>query len=284
MSLFVITGMSGSGKSRAIESLEDVGFYCIDNLPPNFLLTLAQFAHDTAAVKNLAIVIDSRSKDMFSAFASELDKLRASGIEYKLIFIDCDDQVLLNRYKETRRKHPLMDDENISLEKAIFKERDILKSIKETADYQFDTTYLSAAQLKQAIIDVCEEAEASRLQLKFVSFGYKYGLPIDADVVFDVRCLPNPFYIPELKGLTGNDKVVYDYVFSFPQAIVFRDKLIDLLQFTVPLYIDEGKSQLVVAIGCTGGKHRSVSFVNYMVEHLKFEDVNMVITHRDIVK
>ncbi|MDD3924404.1 MAG: RNase adapter RapZ [Erysipelotrichaceae bacterium] len=284
MSIFIITGMSGSGKSRAVNSLEDIGFYCIDNLPPNFLLTLTQFAYKTAAVKNLAIVVDARSKEMFSEFANELNRLRTSGIEYKLIFIDCDDQVLLTRYKETRRKHPLMDADNISLEEAILKERDILQKIKETADYHFDTTYLSSAQLKQAIIDVCEESATSRLQLKFVSFGYKFGLPVDADIVFDVRCLPNPFYIEELKELTGNDKAVYDYVFSFVQAQEFIKKLQDLLEFSVPLYIAEGKSQLVVAIGCTGGKHRSVSFVNYLVDHLHFDDVNMVVTHRDLAK
>ncbi|MEA5027049.1 MAG: RNase adapter RapZ [Erysipelotrichaceae bacterium] len=284
MSLLVITGMSGSGKSRAIDSLEDIGFYCVDNLPPNFLVTFAQFSQDTASAKNLAIVVDARSKEMFINFETELQKLRQSGIGYKLIFIDCDDQVLLTRYKETRRKHPLMDGNNISLEAAISREREILHGIKESADYLFDTTYLSSAQLRQEIIDICQDSGNKRLQIKFISFGYKYGLPIDADVVFDVRCLPNPFYIPQLKNKTGNDREVYEYVFGFPQAISLRDKLYDLLNYTIPLYIEEGKSQLVIAIGCTGGKHRSVSFVNYLANKLHFDDVSTVIAHRDLEK
>lgn len=284
MSLFVITGMSGSGKSRAIDSLEDVGFYCIDNLPPNFLLTLAQFAHDTSAVNKLAIVVDSRSRDMFSTFENELSRMRDAGIDYKLLFIDCDDQTLLNRYKETRRKHPLMDSDNISLETAILKEREILKPIKENADYLFDTTYLVPAQFKQAIIDITNQNDTVRLQLKFVSFGFKYGLPTDADIVFDVRFLPNPYYVAELQQKSGNDKIVYDYVFDNPAAKVYRDMLLDMLRFTVPKFIEEGKSQLVVAIGCTGGRHRSVAFVNFLTEHLSFIDVNLVKTHRDIEK
>lgn len=284
MSLLVITGMSGSGKSRAIDSLEDIGFYCVDNLPPSFLVTFARFSQDRASINNLAVVIDSRSKDMFINFEGELEKLRINKIDYKLMFIDCDDQILLNRYKETRRKHPLMDGNNISLDEAIKKERLILKNIKESADYLFDTTHLSAAQLKQEIIDVCASDTFKRLQIKFISFGYKYGLPIDADVIFDVRCLPNPFYVEALKNKTGNDPEVYDFVFGFPQALILRNKLLDLMSFTVPLFIEEGKSQLVVAIGCTGGKHRSVSFVNYIAENLLIPEINTVIVHRDIEK
>ena len=284
MSLLVITGMSGSGKSRAIDSLEDIGFYCVDNLPPSFLVTFARFSQDRASINKLAVVIDSRSKDMFINFEGELEKLKKIKIDYKLMFIDCDDQVLLNRYKETRRKHPLMDGNNISLEEAIKKERLILRNIKESADYLFDTTHLSSSQLKQEIIDICASDTFKRLQIKLISFGYKYGLPIDADVVFDVRCLPNPFYVENLKNKTGNDAEVYNFVFSFPQALKLRDKLLDLMSFTVPLYIEEGKSQLVVAIGCTGGKHRSVSFVNYLAENLLIPEINTVIVHRDVEK
>jgi len=190
----------------------------------------------------------------------------------------------LNRYKETRRKHPLMDSNNYSLEEAIDKEREILRTIKDKADYFIDTTHITTIQLKQSVLDICKNEPISSLQIKLMSFGYKHGIPNDADVIFDVRCLPNPFYVPELKTLTGMNQEVYDYVFSFPQSRELAEKLTDLFRFSVPLYVAEGKSQLVVAIGCTGGKHRSVSCVRYLKDHLHFEDVTIVTAHRDIDK
>ncbi len=282
MSLLIITGMSGAGKSRAIDALEDIGFYCIDNLPPQFLSPITTLSKDTAIGKNLAIVIDSRSKDMFAQFENEIHHLKREHVDFKLIFIDCSDEELLNRYKETRRKHPLMDKKEVSIENAILKERKMMNSVRDDADYLIDTTFTTAQQFRQMILDMIQDAPLSRMQIKLISFGYKYGIPTDADILFDVRCLPNPFYIPELKHKTGLDQEVYDYVFSFDEARKIAIQLTELLKTAIPMYLEEGKTQLVIGLGCTGGKHRSISFVRYLSEHLSFPDVSILTIHRDI--
>ncbi len=281
MSLFIITGMSGAGKSQAIDALEDIGFYCIDNLPPQFLAPITTLSKETATGKNLAIVIDSRSREMFAQFENEIQLLKKQKVDFKLIFIDCSDEELLNRYKETRRKHPLMDSNNNSLESAIERERKMISSARNDADYIIDTTFTTAKRFRQQLMDIIGEAPLSRMQIKLVSFGYKFGIPSDADIVFDVRCLPNPFYIPELKHKTGLDQEVYDYVFSFEEARKIAAKLLDLLQYAIPMYLEEGKTQLVIALGCTGGKHRSISFVRYLAEELKFPNISVITSHRD---
>ena len=281
MSFYIITGMSGSGKSRVINALEDIGFYCIDNVPPQFVREIVKLAQGTSISENLAIVVDARSKNLFDQFATEVEHLKADAINYKLIFIDCENEELLNRYKETRRKHPLMDEKNNSLQKAIEKERKMMDPVRSNADITIDTTYLSAHQLRQNIQDMIQNAPLSRMQIKLVSFGFKYGIPNDADIVYDVRCLPNPFYVPELREKSGLDEEVYNYVFQFEEARNIAAKLLDLLNVSIPLYLEEGKTQLVVALGCTGGKHRSISFVRYLEKNLKFDKVSVISNHRD---
>ena len=281
MSCLLITGMSGAGKSRAIDTLEDIGFYCIDNLPPQFLRQMLTLANGTPVAQNLAVVIDARSKDLFDAFVFEVEALRKENSKFKLLFIDCDEEELLNRYKETRRKHPLMDQENTSILSAIKKEREMMLPARNLADFIIDTTHLSTASLRRNIMDMIEDAPLSRMQIKLVSFGFKYGIPTDADIVYDVRCLPNPFYVEDLKHQTGMDDAVYDYVFSFEESRKIAEKLLDLLNTSIPLYLEEGKTQLVVAIGCTGGKHRSISFVRYLARHLQFPDITVISNHRD---
>ncbi|NMA85549.1 MAG: RNase adapter RapZ [Epulopiscium sp.] len=283
MNLVIVTGLSGSGKSRAINALEDIGYYCVDNLPPQFILPFAQFSSQSLdSAGKLAIVVDARSKEMFSTFNMELDKLDEQNIEYKLLYLDCAEHVLLKRYKETRRRHPLMNLELTSIEEAIRLEQGSMTKIKAQADYIIDTTFLSTAQLKSTISEMFIQNVKQEMQIKVTSFGFKYGIASDADLVFDVRYLPNPFYIPELREKTGLDDEVYDYVMDTVLAGELFEKLRDLIDYLIPMYVEEGKSQLIIAYGCTGGKHRSVSFARRTAEYLAERDLNVVVQHRDI--
>ena len=283
MELLIVTGMSGSGKSVAINALEDLGYYCVDNLPPQFILPFAKLSIGTKGKEDkLALVVDARSKDVFTGLASEIGMLDDNKIRYRLLFLEASDDTLLNRYKETRRKHPIMDGEITSLEVAIEFERKSFEFIRSRADYIIDTTYLSSSNLKKEVTNLFASEDTHTMQIKTVSFGYKYGIPNDADLVFDLRYLPNPYYVPNLRDKTGVDDEVFDFVMETDLAKTLFDKLIDLVEYLVPLYMEEGKSQLVIAYGCTGGKHRSVSFARRTAEYLLEKYCNVVTQHRDI--
>lgn len=283
MELLIVTGMSGSGKSVAINALEDLGYYCVDNLPPQFILPFAKLSIGTKGKEDkLALVVDARSKDVFTGLANEITMLDENKIRYRLLFLDASDDTLLNRYKETRRKHPIMDGEITSLEVAIEFERKSFEFIRSRADYIIDTTYLSSSNLKKEVTNLFASEDTHTMQIKTVSFGYKYGIPNDADLVFDLRYLPNPYYVPNLRDKTGVDDEVFNFVMETELAKTLFDKLIDLVEYLVPLYMEEGKSQLVIAYGCTGGKHRSVSFARRTAEYLLAKNCNVVTQHRDI--
>lgn len=283
--MIIITGMSGAGKSRVIDTLEDIGYYCVDNMPPVLIRKFAELAMQSeGSIAKMAIVVDSRGGKMFQAFYEELDLLKQQNIPYKLLFLDCDDAVLVNRYKETRRKHPLLGENTPSLGEAIAKERKLLNPARERADYVIDTTHLAPIQLKEKISSIFLDNIATGMLINCMSFGFKYGVPNEADLVFDVRCLPNPFYISELKFKTGIDADVREYVMSWQQSQELYKKLVDLIDFLIPLYVSEGKSQLVIAFGCTGGKHRSVTFAELEYQHLLDQDRKVTVNHRDIGK
>ncbi len=284
MELVIITGLSGAGKTRAANVMEDIGFYCADNMPPMLIPKFAELCSQSDGKFNkIAIVTDIRGGNMFSGLIDSLSEMKNAGFDYKILFLDSRDDVLVRRYKETRRKHPLVDNENASVENAIAVERVMLKQIKGMADYTIDTSILSPAQLKERLSALFSDNQ-SGIMVNCMSFGFKYGLPSDADVVFDVRCLPNPFYYDNLKHKSGLDKEVSDFVLSFDSAKEFLRRIEEMLDFSLPLYTDEGKSQLVVAIGCTGGKHRSVTFAKAICAHLTENGVRAIANHRDITK
>lgn len=281
----MITGMSGAGKSRVIETMEDIGYYCVDNMPTKLISKFTQLAEQSNGdICKMALVVDSRAGDMFKELSTELDELDKKEIKYKILFLDCQENVLLRRYKETRRKHPLLDDVHPSLECAIKEEKILLEDAKKRANYIIDTTYLTTSQLKQKINNIFLDNISSSILINTMSFGFKYGYPSEADLVFDVRCLPNPFYIPQLKEKTGLNHEVSDYVMKWEQSQKLYDKLKDLIDFLIPLYINEGKTQLVIAFGCTGGKHRSVTFAEKLYSHLKDKNNRVIVNHRDITK
>ncbi len=285
MQLVLITGMSGSGKSMVMQVMEDIGYYCIDNLPPQLISKFVDICeHTEGGLNKVAIAVDIRSGDMFAHIYSCWRELkRETNIDVKMIFTEASDEVLIARYKETRRKHPL-DEKCGSLQEAISYEREQLQHLRAVADYYFETSHLSASQLKEEIKSMFLEKKTDSLLVKVMSFGYKYGVSTESDLVFDVRCLPNPFYIPELKSHTGCESCVRDYVMQFPQSMELFAKILDMLEFLLPLYISEGKSQLVIAFGCTGGKHRSITFAELVSEALREKGYRVHKMHRDIAK
>ena len=285
MDFLIITGLSGAGKSRAINALEDIGFYCVDNMPPSLISKFAELCRQSQdRHTKVAIVTDARGGNLFSDIFYSLDELRQLGFQFKILFLECSEDALVRRYKETRRKHPLSEDETLGLEECINKEREILKPVRNIADYLIDTTYLSPAKLKEHIVKLFLGDVSSALLIQCMSFGFKYGSPQEADLVFDVRCLPNPFYIEELKMLTGLDQEVRDYVLKWPQTQGLIPKLFDMIDYLIPLYCNEGKSTLCIAIGCTGGKHRSVTLTERLYQHLTSSDKRASVHHRDINK
>ena len=285
MEFLIVTGLSGAGKSRAVDALEDIGFYCVDNIPPKLIPTFYDLCAKAGnTFSRVAVVTDIRGGDMFSSLFETLDDLRNEDKRYRILFLDANDFVLINRFKETRRKHPLAENNLGSLEQAVKLEREILRPVREKADYIIDTSFLSPAQLKERISNLFLGDASKALMIHCVSFGFKYGIPTEADLVFDVRCLPNPFYIEELKPLTGLDEPVYSYVMKWEQTKGFVQRLISLIDYMIPLYCDEGKSQLVIAIGCTGGKHRSVALAQLLYDHLLEKGHRTSVNHRDIRK
>lgn len=285
MNFLIVTGLSGSGKSGVINVLEDIGYYCIDNIPPQLIPKFAEICTKSEKIiHNVAIVTDIRGGELFLELDKGLSYFKDNGLNYKILFLDAADEVLIKRYKETRRRHPLDEASHGSIQRAIAMEREMLMSVREKADYYIDTSELSMAQLKENVYGLFLDNPADSMVVKVMSFGFKYGCAREADLVFDVRCLPNPFYIPELKTHTGLESCVSDYVMQFDQSKELLKKLEDLISFLIPLYHHEGKSQLVIAFGCTGGKHRSVTFAENMFKYLEESGVKCRICHRDISK
>jgi len=281
--LLIVTGMSGAGKSHAANVLEDIGFYCVDNIPPSLIVTLADMMAANKEIEKAAVVTDVRVGRHFSDISHVLDRLTEQKINYKIMFLDCADDVLVRRYKETRRKHPLVT-AGVTLTDAVKKERELLRSIRERADYVFMTSQTSVKQIREQISSLFLNNLSDSMSVRVMSFGFKHGPAAEADLMFDVRCLPNPFYIDELRPLTGLDSEIKDYVLNNDISREFRARLLSFIEYAMPLYRSEGKSQLVIAVGCTGGKHRSVVFTELIAEHLKQNGYNVDITHRDITK
>lgn len=285
MRFVIVTGMSGAGKSTALKMLEDVGYFCVDNLPvpllPKFMEMLILPGSEYTKV---ALGIDIRSSLKFAQLQESLEKLREKGVKFEILFLDASDQALIKRYKETRRSHPLAGEGRV--DKGIDEERKRLVFLKQQADYIIDTSQMLTRELRSEIHKIfVENKNYKNLYVTILSFGFKYGIPGDADLVFDVRFLPNPYYITELRPMSGNDAPVRDYVMNSETARTFLDKLTDMVQFLIPNYVAEGKNQLVIAIGCTGGKHRSVTLANALYYALEQEEgYGLKIEHRDIEK
>ena len=283
MRFVVVTGMSGGGKSTALRMLEDAGFYGVDNLPVPLIEKFVELiAAPGGEVSKVALGLDVRADQAFEDVQHVLEKLRENGYHFEILFMEATDSTLVKRYKETRRVHPLSPDGRV--EDGIRKERAILTDIRNKADYVIDTSKLLTRELKEELDRIfVRNEEYNSLMVTILSFGFKHGIPADADLVFDVRFLPNPFYIDELKYKTGNDKEVQDYVMGFQEAHIFIDKLSDMIEFLIPNYIKEGKYQLVIGIGCTGGKHRSVTLANQLYSRLKDKSgYGLKIAHRDV--
>lgn len=284
MEIIIVTGMSGAGKSTAIKHFEDIGYYCVDNLPPALIPNFAELITDKKhSYDKVVLGIDIRGGTLFEDLFSSLQKLEYSGFYFKILFFDCQDDVLIKRYKETRRLHPLARNERIH--EGIEKEREILKHVKSKADYIIDTTHILPKDVKEVINKIYnEKAEFKNLMITILVFGFKYGMPIDVDLVYDVRFAPNPYYIPEMRPLTGNEAVIKNYVLRFDVTKEFLAKLEDMIDFLIPHYVKEGKNQLVIGIGCTGGKHRSVVIGNELCKHLQEQGNTVTIQYRDIDK
>lgn len=283
--VFIVTGLSGAGKSTVMNILEDMDFYCIDNIPHSLIVNFCSLSNSYLNMSNnIAFGVDIRSGDLLKNLPETIDELKKQGIYYKLIFVDASDDTLLKRYKETRRKHPLFNIYTESIEHIFERERCLLSYAKNNADILIDTTNYKTKQLKEYVNNILLDNISNVLNVHIYSFGFKYGIPTTADTIFDVRCLPNPFYIDDLKKKTGLDKEVRDYVFSFDESVVLKNKLNDMFNFLLPLYVKEGKTQFEIAIGCTGGKHRSISMVESIYKYLKEQNFNVKKFHRDIEK
>ena len=283
MKLVVVTGLSGAGKSQALHTLEDIGFYCVDNLPPMLIPNMAKLClEDDPAIQRVALGIDTRSGAFFGHADEALDELTRMNVNYDGIYLTASDEELIRRYKETRRAHP-MGSEKMLIQN-IKKEREMLLGMERRATRVIDTTTMLTRQLREMLLRMYGEGDTDKaISVNVLSFGFKHGIPQDADLVFDVRFIPNPFYIPEMRPMNGADQPVHDYVMSFEETHQFLDKTLDLLRFLVPNYVSEGKDRLVIGIGCTGGQHRSVCLAIEIAEGLKQAGFRCSVSHRDAV-
>lgn len=283
MRFVIVTGMSGGGKRTALKMLEDAGFYCVDNLPVSLIEKFVELiSMPNSEITKVALGLDVRADQSFEETTRILTELKGKGYKFEILFMDADEDSLIKRYKETRRIHPLAVEGRVG--EGVRRERQVLETIRKNSDYVIDTSNLLTRELKEELDRIfVKNEEYNSLMVTVMSFGFKHGIPAEADLVFDVRFLPNPFYIDELKHKTGNDKEVQDYVMSFDEAGVFLDKLNDMMQFLIPNYVKEGKYRLVIAIGCTGGKHRSVTLANELYRKMKDSgNYGINIYHRDV--
>lgn len=282
MRFVIVTGLSGAGKSQATKCLEDLGFFCVDNLPPALLPKFADLCYQTEGkFDRIALVIDIRGGKFFDDLFESLNQLKKMNYRYEILYLDASDDVLIKRFKESRRSHPLSPDGRIL--DGINEERIKLMEVKSKADNIIDTSNLTPRQLKEEIVHIFVKGKKFEgIIISVVSFGFKYGIPLDADLVFDVRFLPNPYYVELLKGCSGKDDTVKEYVLKWPETKKFLDKVTDMVEFLIPYYIKEGKTHLVIAIGCTGGRHRSVVIANEVYEALLKNGHRVIIDHRDI--
>ena len=276
----IITGMSGAGKTQVVRTLEDLKYFCIDNLPAALIPKFAELCRQTSE-KNVALVVDVRGGQFFDKLLQVLDEIKASGQKYELLFLDADDATIVRRFKETRRRHPLGDSE--TLLDNLAKERELLEPLLEKATYVINTSELNSSELKNKISELFStDTERERMGIVVRSFGFKYGLPLDSDLVLDVRFLPNPFYVEELRHQTGNDQPVVDYICHYTQTFEYLKLEAKRFDFLIPQYIKEGKSQLVISVGCTGGQHRSVFVANKLAEYLGTQGYKVEVSHREL--
>ena len=282
MNLLVVTGLSGAGKSMAVNALEDIGFFCIDNIPAGLMPRLIDFAlQGENQLSRVAVVLDVRGLRTARDVDKALAALDEKQVDCEILFLDASDEVIQRRYKETRRQHPLTISEGLPIREAIARERQMLTPLRERAKYVIDTSMLTTAQNRERVCSLFLNKGQTGMSLMVVSFGFKYGVPQEADLVFDVRCLPNPFYVPELKNLTGLDQPVADYVMQSPESQEFLRRIESFLEYALPLYVKEGKSQLMIAVGCTGGKHRSITFARKIGEFCQKLGYAPSVQHRD---
>lgn len=282
MNFLIVTGLSGAGKSMAVNALEDIGFFCIDNIPVALLPRIVDFAlQGENQLSRVAVVMDVRGVRNSDQLEQALADLDAKKIEYEILFLDANSNTIQRRYKETRRQHPISVTDHVPIAEAIERERKLLQPLRSRAKYVIDTSLLSAAQNKERVCGLFLDKGKSPMALTIVSFGFKYGLPQEADLVLDVRCLPNPFYVPELKNLTGMDQPVVDYVMAAPESQELLRRYESMLEYALPLYVKEGKSQLMIAVGCTGGKHRSITFARKIGEFCQKLGYAPSVQHRD---
>ena len=285
MRFVIVTGLSGAGKTQATRALEDLGYFCVDNLPPKLISKFAEMCTQSGGnIEKVALVIDIRGGIFFDDFLETLNCLKQNEFKYEILFLEATDEVLIKRFKETRRSHPLSPDGRVLT--GITEEREKLREIKNLADIMIDTSKYEIRHLREKINQAYGDNVHPKKQLSVtvLSFGFKYGIPVDSDLVFDVRFIPNPFYIPELKQYSGNDEPVKEYVLKQTETVNFIEKLVDMLKYLIPNYIKEGKRQLIISIGCTGGRHRSVAIANEVYERLNRENYNSRIEHRDVAE
>lgn len=286
MDFIIVLGLSGAGKSSALHTLEDINYYCVDNIPPAMISTFYELSKNSSDPKlsKIAVVTNIRDTSDYKELNKALQQLKLENATYRMLFLDSSDDVLVTRYKQTRRKHPLLDACNGSTTQSVALERELLSHIRQRSDYVIDSTLLSATQLKERVAKLFIDDEKQGITVSCMSFGFKYGILNEADLVFDVRCLKNPYYIDELRPQTGEDKAVRDFVMDSEESQTLYNKIVDFIEYSLPLYEKEGKSQITIGIGCTGGHHRSVTFAILLYNHLTENGYRTVIHHRDIHK